>query len=248
MTDTLQALEQVARRIAPEKADVHHLCEGGRGTFSVSTRPSGSSGGEVYALKVVSTLHTGSERTERELAALRDVRHANLVGYRSAGTARHEGVDYRWLAMDHVDGTSLRQLLAEGYEVEPVVAVDLLSAAVSGAAALWDAGTAHGDLSPENLIVTPSGGLVIVDLGFTARQDDARESGEGDWLSDQLALGKIGRRLISGEEALPHAVPTAVSDVIARMLDPDPGKRYSNPAVLKADLMLAATAITAAPE
>ncbi|MFC7362208.1 serine/threonine protein kinase [Nocardioides astragali] len=212
MTADQQTLEDVARLIAPVGAEVRHLCEAGVGTFSIET-PEGSDN-VVYALKVNDEPQHDAGRSASEFAALLRINDPNVVKYRDTGTQRHGSGDYRWLAMDFVDGSSLAQLLAEGTVFDSPTAIRLLREATSGAAALWDAGTTHRNLAADNVMITPSGGLVIVDLGLAASDgtqgtvpaQPAHGSATqlGDWQADQFALGLLGYQLATGAEPFVH--------------------------------------------
>ncbi len=268
-------LEQVAGMVAPEGAQLEHLGTGGfASTFKVIPLE-----GEVYALKVVDADISEPERVERELQALQRVDHPNVVAYRDTGTVNRDGVDYRWLAMDFVEGRTLAKLLADGVTFTHAEAVALLKQAVEGTAALWAADTAHRDLSKNNLLITPTGRLVVVDLGMARHLDDdtitnlptpgtpgwmspeqvGPEPTHGDWRSDQFVLGLIAYRLVTGVDPLrcrngqeawlapflqtPRAprdlvptVPLALSDLIMKMLEKAPHRRWLRPAALLTEI------------
>jgi hypothetical protein len=218
-----RTLEAVARQVAPAGAEVHHLCAAGVGTFSIATLGGGTDG-VVYALKVIGEPPPGTGRRASEFTALRRIVHPNAVRYRATGTQRHGNGEYRWLAMDFVNGSTLAQLLADGAVFDAPTAVRLLREAVSGAAALWDAGATHGNLAADNVMITPSGRVVIVDLGLA--QGD-------DWRSDQFALGLLGYRMANGADP---AVPPELFHILAKMLATRPEDRYAEPAALESDL------------
>ena len=58
--------------------------------------------------------------------------------------------EYRWLAMDFVEGRTLAALLQAGRTLTRAEAVALVRQAVDGAAALWAAETARRELSKNN--------------------------------------------------------------------------------------------------
>jgi serine/threonine protein kinase len=207
-------LEQVARQHVGT-AEVEHLGTGGfASTFKV-TDDTGS-----YALKVVDANLSEDARVQRELSALQRVTHPNVVSYRDTGTINFHDTDYRWLAMDFVEGEPLRARLAAGAAFSPLQAVDIILHAARGAAALWEADTAHRDLSPNNLLITADDAIVIVDLGLARHLDDETITAlptpgtpgwmspeqvgpsptHGDWRSDQFVLGLIAYRLLTGTE------------------------------------------------
>lgn len=276
MSVNREAVEQVARQVAPEGATLEHLGTGGfASTFKVV--PAG--GEEAFALKAVDADRSEPERVERELSALQRVSHPNVVSYRDTGTVNLGGVDYRWLAMDFVEGRPLAAVLREGQTFSLAEAVALVRQAVDGAAALWSADTAHRDLSKSNLLLTPDGRLVIVDLGMARHLDDETitnlptpgtpgwmspeqvgpEPQHGDWRSDQFVLGLIAYRLVTGVDPLrcrngqeawfaPYqqtprpprelvpTVPSALSDLIMKMLEKAPHRRWLRPAALLTEI------------
>lgn len=276
-------LEKVATKVAPDGARCIHLGTGGfASTFRVQT-----AAGDDYALKIVDAAQSGVERTDRELGALERVNHPNIVGYREAGTQVFEGVTYRWLKMEFVAGDTLRNVIDSGRKFDLVEAVDLLRQAVAGAAALWEARTAHRDLTPNNLLITPAGDLVIVDLGMARALDDktittlptpgtpgwmspeqvGANPTHGDWRSDQFVLGLNAYWMLTGTlpftyrtlyEAwmapdhqtprnprdLNPAIPTALAELVMKMLAKAPHRRFLQAAKLLNDIERVAAALS----
>jgi serine/threonine protein kinase len=251
-----EIIEHVARLIAPVGADVRHLCAVGVGTFSVEMPAAWGREGVVYALKVVEEVQPCASRSATEFEALVRIDNPHVVRYRDTGTYGHDMRDYRWLAMDLVDGTSLADLLAEGAVFDLPTAVRLLREAVAGATALWNVGTTHRDIGADNLLITPTGEAVIVDLGLAETNATPSRETSRDWRADQYALGRVGYWLVTGSEPfrddsravqaeaqparLAHevsrAVPRDLSHVLAMMLAPRSKDRYSRPNDLAADL------------
>jgi formylglycine-generating enzyme required for sulfatase activity/tRNA A-37 threonylcarbamoyl transferase component Bud32 len=101
------------------------------------------------------------QRFQREVAALRRVRHDGLVEVVDSG--EEDGLP--WLAMRRVTGMTLEERLRRGpLEVDEVLAIgcQLAEALVAAHAA----GLVHRDLKPENVIATPQGHYVISDFGL----------------------------------------------------------------------------------
>lgn len=210
------SLEPVARALIGPDDDLTHLGTGGfASTFKVA-KPDGS----AVALKVVDPDMSEADRVNRELAALQRVNHPNVVAYRRWGETEHDGVTFRWIEMDYVEGQPLGSLLRAGKQYTAAEAAHLLHEIVAGAEAIWAQDTAHRDLSPNNILVTNDGVPVIVDLGMARHLDDETITAlptpgtpgwmspeqvgssptHGDWRSDQFVLGLVGYTLLTGTE------------------------------------------------
>lgn len=194
---------------------MHHLCEAGVGTFMVTPQRQDLVL-SAYALKVVPESAHAASRSAREFASLRRINERHLVNYRDTGIIRHDHNEYRWLAMDFVHGTALAHLLDAGPKLDVFTAVRLFEGGVAGAVALWEMEIAHRAITPANLVITPAGDLVLVDLGpaygteqnekgkpFLADPVNRNRSTEG-WLADQFDLGVVGDRIVQSVGAFDH--------------------------------------------
>jgi eukaryotic-like serine/threonine-protein kinase len=158
------------------------------GPYEIAS-PLGAGGmGEVYrardsrlgrdaAIKVLpATLASDAERLrrfEREARAASSLNHPAIVTIYEIGKA--DGVTY--LAMELVDGVTLRELLAEG--PLPVRRLISVSAQIAdGLAKAHGAGIVHRDLKPENLMVTKDGFVKILDFGLAKMAAAEPEEGQ----------------------------------------------------------------------
>ena len=142
------------------------------------------------------------KRFEQEARSASALNHPNIVTIHEIGTAN--GSSY--IAMELVDGPSLRELLAAG----PLPTRKLLDVTVQIAEALakaHGAGIVHRDLKPENVIVSKDGYVKLLDFGlaklFVAPQEqvtgapdrdppgDAARHGHGN---DRLHVARAGQR------------------------------------------------------
>ncbi len=223
--------------------------------------PLGAGGmGEVYrarderlsrevAIKVLpSELSPDAERLkrfEKEARSASALNHPNIVTIYDIGSS--EGVS--WIAMERVEGTTLRELLARGplpvrklFQTAPQIA--------EGLAKAHEAGIVHRDLKPENVMVTKDGLVKILDFGLAKLMSTTSGSGQGshlptmtettpgmvvgtvgymspeqasgvplDFRSDQFSLGSILYEMATGKRAFQKKTPI---DTLAAILNEDP--------------------------
>jgi hypothetical protein len=167
--------------ITPPTSARKPLSKGAKlGSFEI-LGPLGAGGmGEVYrardprlgrdvAIKVL-PLEVASDRErlkrfEKEARSASALNHPNIVTIYETGTS--DGLP--WIAMEHVEGETLRTLLADG----PLQTKKLLGVAVQvaeGLARAHEAGIVHRDLKPENVMVTKDGLVKILDFGLAKLQ------------------------------------------------------------------------------
>jgi serine/threonine-protein kinase len=79
-----------------------------------------------------------------------------------------QGSDGRlhYIAMEYVAGRTLRQILNERGRLSPREALDIMTGVLSGLAAAHQAGLAHRDVKPENVLLTPAGEVKVADFGL----------------------------------------------------------------------------------
>jgi len=159
---------------------------------------------------------TFSVRTEAQ--ALAAVRHPGVVSVYALGT--HGGVDY--MVMEHVSGVTLahhlERLDSEG-GLPLAERLGILIAIGDGLAAIHRAGVSHGDVKPENVLLSASGRTVLTDLGLVRaayEPDSGLVAGtpaymapeivspaiaKAGWhLVDEYAFGVLCYRMLVGEE------------------------------------------------
>jgi eukaryotic-like serine/threonine-protein kinase len=79
-----------------------------------------------------------------------------------------QGSDKRlhYIAMEYIQGRTLRQLLNERGRLPARDALDIMAGVLTGLAAAHDAGLAHRDVKPENVLLTASGTVKVADFGL----------------------------------------------------------------------------------
>lgn len=118
------------------------------------------------ALKLLSTRSEGSggagaARLLREAQALARLSHPNVVAIHDVGTLGAQV----WLAMEYVDGATLRTWLAE-HRPRWQQTLEMMLAAGQGIAAAHAAGLVHRDLKPDNIMVGRDGRIRVMDFGL----------------------------------------------------------------------------------
>jgi len=101
------------------------------------------------------------ERFEREAKAVAALSHPNILAIHDFGS--QEGV--RYAVTELLDGATLREHL-EGGPIGPRKAVDYALQLAQGLGAAHDRGIVHRDLKPDNVFVTRSGHVKILDFGL----------------------------------------------------------------------------------
>ena len=126
----------------------------------------------VVALKTLAPIFSADEafvqRFLKEARAAARLNHPNIVQIYDFGC--EEGIYY--LAMEYVDGPSLRALLGHARLAERD-AIVLVRHAVAALGVAHAAGIVHRDIKPDNLMLTAKKDrLKLVDLGIAKRMDE----------------------------------------------------------------------------
>jgi len=99
-------------------------------------------------------------RFQREAEAAAGLQHPNIVSVFDRG--EFDGTYY--IAMQYVEGPTLKQLIDSGITVEQGVAV--IRQVLQAAGYAHRQGIVHRDLKPQNVIVDPEGKAVVTDFGI----------------------------------------------------------------------------------
>jgi len=102
------------------------------------------------------------QRFQREARAASQLSHPNIV---SIHDASFDGSNC-YIAMELVEGRTLRQLIASGERLEPATIADILGQAASALNAAHEAGIIHRDIKPENIMLRPDGIVKVLDFGL----------------------------------------------------------------------------------
>lgn len=222
------------RRSAPMAwgpLEVHELIgEGGYGRVYRARDPLLDRDVALKLLKDARRSPRNAEALIREARRLAQVRHPNVITIYGAERVGDEvGI---W--MELVDGTDLARLLdaRERMPVEAVIAIGL--ALCDALEAVHAGGLTHGDVKPENVLVSRDGRIILTDFGaargfaedvHTLRatlQYIAPEIAAGappSVAGDIFSLGVVLRELAGG-------VPPGIAVALERSTAPDPQHRY----------------------
>lgn len=221
------------------------LAEVGRGGMGIVYRARDRETGDVVALKVlrpeIASQPVLIERFKSELLLARKITHKNVC--RTYELLRFG--DTVAIAMEYVEGESLRSLLSrvEGLAIRQ--GLKILRQIISGLAEAHAQGVVHRDLKPENILITKDGGVKVMDFGI-ARSIEAEatqtgsivgtpaymspEQAEGkpvDARTDIYALGLILYEIFTGR--LPFHADTPVGLVHKQIHETPPPARSVDP-------------------
>ncbi len=129
----------------------------------------------------------------RALAALRG--HPSTVTVHALGV--HGGLEYA--VMDRIYGKTLRQRLderqAEGARLGIEEIVGIAAAMADGLAVVHEAGIAHRDVKPDNVILAPNDRVVITDFGIVRPECDQTVStlvwGTPEYMAPEVLCGGV---------------------------------------------------------
>jgi serine/threonine-protein kinase len=129
--------------------------------------------GELVAVKVVPTDRPAgaAEGLLAEADACAAMDHPNVV---RAVTAGREG-GFVYLVLEYVEGLSLGGLVRAAGPLDHRVAAGYARQAAEGLAHVHARGWVHGDVKPDNLLLTPDSAVKVIDLGMASRQADRGE-------------------------------------------------------------------------
>ena len=153
-----------------------HLAQGGMATVYLGTDTRLD---RTVALKIMhAELASDEDFVRRFVAEARSVArlsHPNVV------TVYDQGADGRtlYLAMEHVPGRTLRDLLTERSALRPREALDILEGVLAGLAAAHAAGIAHRDVKPENVLLGNNHSIKVADFGLARLLSDATHTKSG---------------------------------------------------------------------
>jgi predicted ATPase len=110
---------------------------------------------------------TALDRLLREATLASALNHPNIVTIYETGVVHTD----RYIAMELIEGATLRQLAAQGLALSRVVGIARQVA--EGLAVAHAAQIVHRDIKPDNVMVRPDGYVKLLDFGLARVQPDA---------------------------------------------------------------------------
>jgi serine/threonine-protein kinase len=139
------------------------------------------------------------ERFRREAQAAAGLQHPNIVSVYDRGA--YDGTYY--IAMERVEGRSLKQVIRQEAPLDPVRAIEITIQILKAARFAHRHGVIHRDLKPHNVLVDESGYVKVTDFGIA-------RAGASDMTETGSIMGTA--QYLSPEQAQGHAV-SAASDL-----------------------------------
>ncbi len=154
--------------------------------------------GQARALKILHKEHISNKQYLK-----RFLREGNLLKrFESPYIAKgfecgRAGKDLYFVGMEHIEGSSLQELLDAEQVFSEQKALHCIVEAAKALAYMQAQGVVHRDVKPENIVWGPEGRIVLIDLGFAQSiraevqaEQDPDTCGTVEYISPEQARGK----------------------------------------------------------
>jgi hypothetical protein len=219
----------IGMRVGPYRL-MSELGSGGMGTVYLAEDTDGSK----LAVKVVHPHLMGTpgfaKRFMREAEVGKRIRHENVVATFDADGLEIDEKTVFFLAMEHVEGQTLHELVEELGPVPEELCRHIGREAAKALVAIHGAGVVHRDLKPENILITKDHTVKVMDLGVAHLVDEATRLSQAghfvgsvlyaapeqftgqpiDARSDLYALGLVLYVLATGQHPFQGEDPAAI--------------------------------------
>jgi eukaryotic-like serine/threonine-protein kinase len=143
---------------------------------------------------------TFQARFRREAQSAAGLNHPTIVAVYDTGEEIDplSGVSIPYIVMELVEGPTLRDVLREGRKILPERALELTQGVLEALSYSHKAGIVHRDIKPANVMLTPSGGVKVMDFGIARAVADTSATmtqtaaviGTAQYLSPEQARGE----------------------------------------------------------
>jgi tRNA A-37 threonylcarbamoyl transferase component Bud32/uncharacterized membrane protein YeaQ/YmgE (transglycosylase-associated protein family) len=136
----------------------------------------------------------------REAQSAAGLNHPTIVAVYDTGEEIDPltGVGIPYIVMELVEGPTLRDVLSDGRKILPERALEVTQGVLDALSYLHTAGIVHRDLKPANVMLTPNGGVKVMDFGIARAVADTSDTmtqtaaviGTAQYLSPEQARGE----------------------------------------------------------
>ncbi|MGI8458313.1 MAG: Stk1 family PASTA domain-containing Ser/Thr kinase [Propionibacteriaceae bacterium] len=143
---------------------------------------------------------TFQARFRREAQSAAGLNHPTIVAVYDTGEEPdpRTGVSVPYIVMELVDGPTLRDVLRDGRKILPERALELTQGVLDALSYSHKAGIVHRDIKPANVMLTPTGGVKVMDFGIARAVADTSATmtqtaaviGTAQYLSPEQARGE----------------------------------------------------------
>ena len=143
---------------------------------------------------------TFQARFRREAQSAAGLNHPTIAAVYDTGEEIDPltGVAIPYIVMELVEGSTLRDVLREGRKLLPERAMELTQGILDALSYSHKAGIVHRDIKPANVMLTPNGGVKVMDFGIARAVADTSATmtqtaaviGTAQYLSPEQARGE----------------------------------------------------------
>ncbi|MEU3184970.1 Stk1 family PASTA domain-containing Ser/Thr kinase [Streptomyces sp. NPDC006923] len=137
-------------------------------------------------------------RFRREAQSAASLNHPAIVAVYDTGEDYLDGVSLPYIVMEHVDGSTLRELLHSGRRLLPERTLEMTVGILQALEYSHRAGIVHRDIKPANVMLTRTGQVKVMDFGIARAMGDSGMTmtqtsaviGTAQYLSPEQAKGE----------------------------------------------------------
>jgi serine/threonine-protein kinase len=182
------------------------------------------------------------ERFLREARAAAKLSHPGIA----AVLAVEEADGRAFVAVEHVEGDALRELIRRG-DVDAARALDVAGQILAALAGAHETSVVHRGLTPDHIVVSAGGRVKVIGFGLPGGRSAARPPGtttttmhtspeqmqgqRGDHRVDLYAFGVILSEMLTGHEDAP-----GLKRIVEKSTEEDPARRFQSATEILAEL------------